>query len=409
MPFVPIYSAFAAAYLLSYLFRSINAVISPELTRELALDAGALGFLTSAYFLAFGLMQIPVGMLLDRFGPRRVEPVLLALAASGALLFSLADGLAGLTLARAIIGGGVCACLMAPLKGIAMWYPPERHASLSGWLMVAGGLGALAATTPLELALRVASWRSIFLALAATTFVVAFWVAWRVPDTPRPTQALDVRAQFGGVRAVFSHPRFWWIAPLAAFGTGAFFAIQGLWAVPWMMEVASRSRADAAATLLGMGLAGLGGYVFLGVFASALARRGIGGRHLFAAGFSLNALALAVIAFDVSSAAPWWWLYGLGGAANILAFGVLNEGFARELVGRTNTALNLMMFAGGFTMQWGVGGVVEFSSAWLGAPRDTGLRYAFVLLVVLHVAALAWLFHGWKRFSVPSTMPPAVS
>jgi hypothetical protein len=173
-----------------------------------------------------------------------------------------------------------------------------------------------------------------------------------------------------------------------------------------MMEVGSRSRADAAATLLGMGLAGLGGYVFLGAFASALARRGIRGPHLFAAGFSLNALALAVIAFDVSSAAAWWWLYGLGGAANILAFGVLNEGFPRELAGRTNTALNLMMFAGGFAMQWGVGIVVEFAFAWLGAPRDTGLRYAFVLLVVLDVAALAWLFHGWKRFSVPSTPAP---
>ncbi len=169
--FVPVYSAFAAAYLLSYLFRTVNAVISPELTRELGLDASSLGFLTSAYFLAFGLMQIPVGMLLDRYGPRRVEPVLLAIAAAGALLFGLADGLPGLTLGRAIIGGGVSACLMAPLKGIAMWYPPERHASLSGWMMVAGGLGALAATTPLEYALRFTNWRTIFVGLAAVTLV----------------------------------------------------------------------------------------------------------------------------------------------------------------------------------------------------------------------------------------------
>ena len=99
--FVPVYSAFAAAYLLSYLYRTVNAVISPELTRELDLAAGSLGFLTSAYFLAFGAMQIPVGMLLDRYGPRRVEPVLLAIAACGALLFGLAHGLPGLTLGLA--------------------------------------------------------------------------------------------------------------------------------------------------------------------------------------------------------------------------------------------------------------------------------------------------------------------
>ena len=406
--FLPVYAAFASAYLLSYLYRTVNAVISPELTRDLDLASGSLGFLTSAYFLAFGLMQVPVGMLLDRYGPRRVEPLLLAFAAAGAFAFGAAPGLPGLTLGRALIGIGVCACLMAPLKGMAMWYPAERQASLGGWMMVAGGLGALAATTPVEIALRFVGWRTIFFVLAGATLLVAVWIAWRVPDTPKPQHATDMRAQFAGVRSVFGHPRFWWISPLGGFGMGAFFAIQGLWAVPWMMDVDGRSRAEAAATLLGMSLASLVGYLFLGMFATTLARRGIGARHLFAAGFTLNAVALAVIAFGVSSAAPWWWLYGLGASANILAFSVLNDGFPRELAGRANTALNLMMFAGGFIVQWGVGVVVDAAAAWLGAPRDAGLRYAFILLLVLDLATLAWLFHGWKRFSVP-TAPVAAA
>ena len=162
MSFLRIYFAFAAGYLLSYLFRTVNAVISPELSRDLSLNPSSLGLLTSAYFLAFGAAQLPVGMLLDRYGPRRVEPVLLSIAALGALLFAYAESLAGLAFARAVIGLGVCACLMAPLKAIATWFPRERQASLSGWMMVAGGLGALAATTPLEMALRVAHWRTIF-------------------------------------------------------------------------------------------------------------------------------------------------------------------------------------------------------------------------------------------------------
>jgi MFS family permease len=112
-----IYFAFAAGYLLSYLFRTINAVISPELSRDVSLDPSSLGLLTSAYFLAFGAAQLPVGMLLDRYGPRRVEPVLLSIAAVGALLFAYAETLPGLTFARAVIGLGVCACLMAPMKG----------------------------------------------------------------------------------------------------------------------------------------------------------------------------------------------------------------------------------------------------------------------------------------------------
>ena len=397
--FIPVFSAFAAGYFLSYTYRTVNAVISPELSRDLALADASLGFVTSAYFLAFGVMQIPVGMLLDRFGPRRVEPVLLALAACGAILFSRAEGLGGLAIARAIIGAGVCACLMAPLKGIAMWYPSERQASLSGWMMVAGGTGALAATAPLEFALRFTDWRAVFLALGLSTFVVALWIAWRVPDTPRPKQAADWRTQFEGVRAVFAHPRFWWIAPLGGFGMGVFFAIQGLWAVPWMMEVDGLTRAQAAAILLGMSVVTLAGYVFLGLFATRLARRGIGALHLFAGGFVLNALALAVIATGASSAAPWWWLYSLGAGANILAFTVLNEGFARELAGRANTALNLLMFAGGFAVQWGVGIVADFAMSAPGATRASGLRQAFMLMMVLDVAALAWFFRGWKRFA----------
>ena len=163
MTFARIYSAFAAAYFLSYLYRTANAVISPDLTRELALNPASLGLLTGAYLLAFGLMQIPAGMLLDRFGPRRVEPALLAVAAIGAIWFGLADSLIGLVAARALIGAGVCVCLMAPLKAIAMWYPRERQPSLAGWMMVAGGFGALAATAPLEAALHLTTWRTIFI------------------------------------------------------------------------------------------------------------------------------------------------------------------------------------------------------------------------------------------------------
>ena len=398
--FVPVYSAFAAAYLLSYLFRTVNAVISPELTQELGFAAGSLGFLTSAYFLAFGLMQIPVGMLLDRYGPRRVEPVLLAFAAGGALLFGLADGIPGLTLGRAIIGAGVSACLMAPLKGIVMWYPPERHASLSGWMMVAGGLGALAATTPLEYALRFTSWRMIFIALAAVTLAVAVWIAWRVPDIPKPLHATDARAQFRGVRSVFSNARFWWIAPLGGLAQGSFMAVQGLWAVPWMLEVEGLSRATAASYLLAMGVASLVGYVFLGLFATLLAARGIDARHLFAIGFSTNVVAFALIALGLPGSAAWWTLYGLGAAANVLAFAVLNQGFPRELAGRANTAMNLVMFTGSFATQWGIGIIVDSVRAASGADTATGLRHAFTIVMLLAVAALVWFFRGWKRFPV---------
>jgi MFS family permease len=403
--FGPVYSAFAAGYLLSYLFRTVNAVISPELTRDLALEPGSLGFLTSAYFVAFAAMQIPVGMLLDRYGPRRVEPALLVVAALGALAFALAESLAGLTLGRAIIGAGVSACLMAPLKGIAMWYPPERHASLAGWMMVAGGAGALVATTPIELALRVVTWREIFVVLAALTLAVAGWMWLRVPDTPKPVHATGFAAQWEGVTRVFRHPRFWWIAPLGGFAMGAFMAVQGLWAVPWMMEVEGMTRAAAASYLLAMGVAILAGYLFLGLFGTRLGRYGIRPRHLFATGFALNGLALTLIVLRMPGSFVWWTLYGLGAAANVLAFAVLNEGFPRELVGRANTAVNLVMFAGSFATQWGIGVLVDVLRTSGGFDTASGLRHALAVVLTLDLATIAWFAFGWRRFAIHAPAP----
>ena len=397
MTFLRIYFPFAAGYLLSYLFRTVNAVISPELQRDVGLDPSSLGLLTGAYFLAFGAAQIPVGMLLDRYGPRRVESVLLAVAAAGALLFATAESLATLAFARAVIGLGVCACLMAPLKAIAVWHPPERLGSLAGWIMVAGGLGALAATTPLEYALRLTGWRNIFMGLAVATLAVALFIAWRVPDIAKPVHGAGFHAQWTGVRSVFRHPRFWWIAPLGALCMGSFFAIQGLWAVPWLMEVEGLPRSGAARNLLWMGIATLLGFLSLGMFGTRFARRGVHARHIFAAGFGLAVLALAAIFLRLPGGLIWWALYGLGTSTNVLAFAVVNEGFGRDLAGRSNTALNLMMFGGSFIAQWGIGVVAETARRGFALDEAGGLRVAFGLMLAGNLATYAWFARGWRR------------
>jgi MFS family permease len=394
--FARVYFPFAAGYLLSYLYRVMNAVISPDLTRDLALSPGALGFLTGGYFVAFAAMQIPVGMLLDRFGPRRVEPALLMLAGSGALAFAMADDIPGLVAGRALVGAGCAACLMAPLKAIATWYPPERQPSLAGWMMVAGGSGALLATAPLASVLTVMSWRMVFLVLAATTVVVAIAIIVRVPDTPTNTHAIGFAAQWRGVRSVFAHPRFWWIVPLGAFGMGTFMAIQGLWSVPWLIEVDGYSRAVAARHLLVMGGVMLAGYAALGLFATRLARRGIFARHLFAGGFALSGLALAAIVFRVPGNYLWWSLYGFGAVVNVLAFTVLNDGLSRDLTARANTAVNLLMFAASFAAQWGIGVIVDAARVSAGLDTAGGLRLAFALVLALYVLSYAWFARGWK-------------
>jgi len=405
--FTHIYFAFAAGYLLSYLYRTVNAVISPELSRDLALNPSSLGLLTSAYFIGFAAMQIPVGILLDRYGPRRVEPVLLAIAAGGAALFAFAESLTGLAVARALIGAGVCACLMAPLKAIAAWYPADRHASYSGWIMVAGGVGALATTVPLEFALKFTHWRGVFVGLSAVTLAVALAIWWRVPDIEKPVDSGGLATQFAGVRRVFVHPRFWWLAPVAGFAMGSFMAIQGLWAVPWLMDVEGSTRATAANHLLAMNAVIMLGYALLGFFGTRLAHRGVHARHLFAAGFAVNVVALALIVAGVPGSYVWWSLFGLGAAVNVLAFTVLNEGFGRELAGRTNTTLNLLMFTGSFVTQWGIGVVVDAARVLYALDTAGALRVAFAIILVGDVVTYAWFVRGWKRFGVHVPVPAA--
>jgi MFS family permease len=397
MPFAHIYIAFAAGYFLSTLYRTVNAVISPDLTAEFGLDMASLGLLTSAYFLAFGLAQVPAGMLLDRYGPRRVEPAMLAIAAVGSIGFGLAQSLTGLVAARALIGLGVCVCLMAPLKAIAVWYPPDRQASLLGWIMAAGGVGALAATAPLELVLRATSWHTVFIGLGVVTIAVALLIGWRVPDIPAPPHAIGFAAQWAGVRQVFAHPRFWWIAPLGGVGMGAFMSIQGLWAVPWMIDVDGRTRADAARHLLVMGVVVMAGYTLLGMFATRLARGGFEPKHLFASGFALNFVALGLIIAETPGSYLWWSLYGLGAAVNVLGFPVLSEGFPKELAARASTALNLMMFVGSFAAQWGIGVIVEAARAHLGLATPGALRLAFGSMFALITVAFGWFVLGWRR------------
>jgi hypothetical protein len=233
------------------------------------------------------------------------------------------------------------------------------------------------------------------------------WIWLRVPDTGKPTHATGFAGQWAGVRAVFANRRFWWIAPLGCFGFGSFMAVQGLWSVPWLMEVNGYDRAQAARHLLVMSVVMLGGYLLLGLFATRLSRRGLRPHHLFGIGFGLNALALLAILVELPATLAWWALYGLGAAANVLAFTVLNEGFAIELAARANTALNLMIFIGSFAMQWGIGLVIDAARTGLGYDTPSGLRLAFAVGFAADALACLWFAWGFRRHATSMRVTPA--
>ena len=396
MLWIRLFLPFAGAYFLSYLYRTANAVIGPVLTDELALGAGSLGLLTSAYFLAFAAAQLPLGMLLDRFGARRVESGLLMIAASGALVFALGHSIADLAIGRGLIGLGVSACLMAAFKAFSLWFPPERQASLTGWIMTSGGLGALAATAPLEAALHVTGWREIFFGLAGLTLTVSIWLFLSVPEKERTGKHEGFNAQWKGVKQVFSSAHFWRFAPMGLTTTGGFMAIQSLWSMSWLMKTNGYTRSVAADHLAAMSAAMLVTYVLIGLLATGLARRGVKPVTLLAVALGLSLCMLALITTQASSQTYLLWIaYGTFSSFGTLAYSQTAAGFPLALSGRANTAFNLMVFIGAFGAQWGLGALIEFLQAQGQSAADAN-RSAFLTLLGLQIAAYAWfLLAGW--------------
>ncbi|TAH44869.1 MAG: MFS transporter [Betaproteobacteria bacterium] len=402
-----IFLPFALGYYLSYLLRTVNAVISPALTTELGLSAADLGLLTSTYFLAFGLAQIPVGIALDRLGPRRVEGSLLLIAAVGAGGFALGDSLGTLGVARALIGLGVSACLMGALSGFSRWYPRERQSSMTGFIMAAGALGALTASVPIEAALPLLGWRGVFWIVAAVALVASLMIFRSLPDEA-PTHAREsVGEALLVVVGIYLSPPFLRFAASSMFFVGGFMALQSLWAVPWLMNVNGFDIAQAARTLVLLNLGMLGGQLSIGILGTALARRGVKPVNLMQAGYgALLALQFAIL-FDVGPPPVLWFLLGLLSAVNSQTYLATSAHFPRALFGRVSTATNLMAFAGAFAVQWGMGLALDALSA-RGQSMSEALPVAFAGLVALQVLAFLPLLAGFRlqfRPRGPTTTP----
>jgi MFS family permease len=389
---------FAFAYSLSYFYRSVNAVIAPDLTNRFSLSPADLGLLTSAYFLVFSAFQLPLGLLLDRFGPRRTDATLLLAAAAGACVFALATDLITLALGRALIGLGVSGCLMSGIKANVLWFPARRLPALNGWMFFAGGVGMVAATWPVELALKVTSWNNLFLVLAGITVIASGAVFGIVPEESGHSRPAALRVQLDGLREIFGAQRFWHIA-LAAMTTQSYnMAVQSLWVGPWLRDVVGLSRDAVATHLLLMAVATMIGFLFWGNFAARIERRGVPAFTVMSVGvgaFLLLQLLLAVTGTDFP---PLLWMgFGLFGTAGSLSYFILSQRFATELAGRVITALNVLVFAWAFAAQWAIGAIVGQWPVLDGHYDPRGYRVGFAVFLAIQCIGYAWMMAGARK------------
>jgi len=390
--FLRVFLPFALGYFISYFFRNVNAIIEADLVGDLGFSAASLGLLTSVYFISFASFQLPLGLLLDRFGPRRTESVLLIFAALGALIFSMAESLSGLILGRLLIGFGVSACLMASFKAYVLWFPPDRLPLMNGLQMVAGGLGAMSATVPLRTALEFTDWRGVFLILSGLTLFSAL-VLWLVyPEKEGSTGPVPMKKQLEGLKTVLTSRPFLAIAPLVMFSQSAQMAIQGLWAKPWLRDVAGLDEAECANHLMWMMAAMMAGFFLLGLLSERLYQA----RKISPVTVGVSAMAVFIV-LQLLMALGWtaqpmllMTAFSFFATAGILPYAGLSQIFPKDLSGRVSTSLNLTVFLGAFAVQWGLG---EIISLWPTqgkgyAPESYGA--AFGSLAVLQLFGLLW-------------------
>lgn len=388
-----VFACFAGAYFMSFALRAINAVIAPALIDEFSLSNAQLGSLSSAYFLAFSMLQLPLGIWLDRFGARRVDASLLVFAAAGCAVFASATDVGMLWVGRAMIGAGVAGALMSALKGYRFWYSPLRQSQLTAWMLVAGTAGALSVTVPVQRMLPMVGWRGVFWIAAVLLLVAAAAIFALVPrDEEQASAASTARmpAGGGGLRGyaeVFRSAYFWRFGVASVLAHSTFIALQSLWAGPWFTQVLGMDPEQSARSLFVFNLTLMIGFFTLGSVLPRMERLGWSYIRISAVGL----VAFILIQLSIAMAdGPWAWTLWLVLALASTFFTVMQThvslSFRAELTGRAYTAYNLITFSAIFVNQWLFGVCVDL---FRDAGRDTPGAFRATLVVWLTVQLLA--------------------
>ena len=393
---IVVFLVFALAYFFSTLVRAITATLSPVLTQELGLNARDLGLLAGGYFFGFSLTQLPLGRWLDRYGPRQVLLAFLAVAVLGCLAFAQATSFSGLLLARVLCGIGLSACLMAPLTGYRRWFDASTQLRTNSWMLMTGSLGMVAATLPVQWLVPIWGWRALFVAMAVCIVLAMLGIRWLVPDWSRaaaPAPAAGERQDDGGYGAVWRSRYFWRMVPIGFFSYGGMVAVQTLWAGPWMTQVAGWTALQAATGLFVINLCMLATFWLMGLVTPALTRRGVRVEQLIAAGLPLSLLMLCALVWVGPSAAGAAALmlaaFCVSSTLVSLAQPAIGMAFPSHLAGRALSAYNLVIFAGIFVVQWGIGLGVDLALS-LGLDKAGAYQAAFGTFGLLSL--LSWLF-----------------
>lgn len=387
-----VFLLFSAGYFVSYVFRGVNLGFAPYITHDLGLSGANLGLLTSLYFLGFAAAQIPVGILLDRFGPRRVTAGMLLFAALGIGVFGAAHGLGAMMLGRLLIGVGVSVCMSAAFKALAQILPVAQLPMVNGLVMAVGGLGGVVVGSPLAILLGVTDWRNICFGLVAMTLAVAAAIFLFAPEhRDGEHRNADMLTQFKGTWHILRSSVFWKIASFSVVTQGVFYAMQSLWIRPYLLDVMGLSAQYAALLVSVLGIAMMIGCVGFGVAARSLQKRGVTVYAFCGFGMGLFVLVQALM-FVRAPIAPALLVasYGVFGGTGILSYAVMAEYFPTHMIGRAHSTLTLVLFILIFGLQVGIGAMLSRWSPQGGHYPVAAHLSVWGVLIAMQIASAIW-------------------
>ena len=242
-----IFTISSSLFFLSQFYRVSNAVIAPQLLNDLSIDTRGLGLISATFFYAFALTQIPIGLLLDKIGPRSMMTTLSAIGIFGAIIFSWAESMTLGVTGRILLGVGMACNLMGTYKLLTLWFSPRAFATLAGIVVALGTAGNMLATTPLVVLVNQLGWRSSFQLIAAINLILTliFYIIVRdrppQGDSDSPIASLNARQALGNIQKLFKQKEYWIISFATFARYGIFAAFQALWAGPYLMEVRGNS------------------------------------------------------------------------------------------------------------------------------------------------------------------------
>jgi len=391
---VLIFLVFAFAFFISNLLRSIIATLSPILTSEFNLTAGNLGLLAGGYFLGFTCMQIPLGFLLDKHGPKKIVSSFLIIAIVGTASFALAQNFASLLISRVFIGIGVSACMMGPLTGYRIWFADEYQQRANSWMLMVANIGFVFSTLPVQILLPIIGWRWIFVGITFLIIISIVFILLFIPSWDHKFEK-DENKPEGKLSDIWSNKFFKSAIPLGFFNYGGMYAIQTLWAGPWMVRVTGYSPLESAIGLFWINFIALIGFFVWGYILPKISKYGLNSFKLMKFGLPISYLVfLSIIMIGSKAGAFLLTIYILTSIVLTLSQPAVALSFPKHLAGKSLTSFNFVIFLGTFTMQWGMGLIIDLSKS-LGKSEIASFQISFfVYLLICIFSYLYFIFNN---------------